>query len=91
MKAPKNDPFEAHNKLLDVERAAKKLEKNPSWRTKSASTKHLQNLRARDAKLSNDKLYADTHFCAECKAARDESGDSTSLCDQHLRKAMGML
>lgn len=34
--------------------------------------------------------YNSSSDCAECIKARKESGDTTALCDRHIREAMGM-
>ena len=48
--------------------------------------------RLRDAQqdLRSQEAYEVAQLCAGCQAAQRHSGDATALCDEHLRRALGM-
>lgn len=81
------DPLAEHKRLKQVQGAAKKLTKHGPWNYAGASSAHLRRLQERQGELHQDLVYAQSVFCPECKALRDESGDNTSLCTQHLAEA----
>jgi hypothetical protein len=42
------------------------------------------------ALLRVEETFPDADACEACKAARARSGDSTFLCDEHLRRIYGV-
>ena len=42
------------------------------------------------ALLRVEETFPDADACPACKAARDQSGDPTFLCDEHLKRIYGV-
>lgn len=40
--------------------------------------------------LRNEDVYHGAEACPACQAARQRGPDDTALCDEHLRRAMGL-
>ncbi len=72
----------------EVQRAARLLRSKQGWDpTKRASEAPQEALRRLDQEARNEDIYASQ--CEACTSTREDSGDPTALCPEHLADAMG--
>ncbi len=67
--------------------AAHKLRRDPAWQ--ALKTSPMEKLEELDQKMRDARVYADAPRCEACATARENSGDDTALCEDHLAEAMG--
>ncbi len=78
------------SKRDDARKAAHKLARKTGWSVDDFEAKSpIEKLQELDAKDRSKDTYEDSEACAECAKAREESGDETALCQEHLAAAMG--
>lgn len=68
--------------------AAHKLRNDAAWAAPPKSDP-MQRLRELDQEARGERVFDEATACADCVAARAESGDETVLCERHLAEAMG--
>lgn len=66
---------------------ARKLRNDPSWA--AIAKDPMEKLRELDQELRGERVYGESDECAACVKAREEAGDDTALCAEHLAEAMG--
>ena len=52
--------------------------------------KHQLEIERQKSLLRVEETFPDADACPACRAARDKAGDSTYLCDEHLRRIYGV-
>ena len=72
-------------------RQAQRLRNKPGWNPRShAKTQHADQLRAGIEGERVASAFDDAEGCPACAQARRDQNDPTALCDEHLRRAMGL-
>ena len=74
--------------MNDIKRKAQQLRQQRGWDpAKFASEDPRERLRQLNQEHANEAIYQ--QVCPACAAIREESGDDTALCQEHLAEAMG--
>jgi hypothetical protein len=73
-----------------VQQGLRALKNKPGWDVSNFQAKDpMEELHRLDQQVRSKKTYDQSGVCPDCAALRDESGDDTALCDNHLAAAMG--
>ena len=74
--------------MNEVKRAAARLRQQRGWDPNTFATEDpKERLRQLNQEHANEAIYQ--KVCPDCAALREESGDETALCQEHLAEAMG--
>ncbi len=67
------------------------LRNRPGWNPHAPSHPTAEDkLAALSQEMRTGAAYDEADACAACVAEREESGDGTALCEEHLMAAMGL-
>jgi len=71
-----------------IQEGVSRLKRDPAWDpSRFQRADPLKQLRELDQASKTSDAYAVS--CPGCAEVRDTSGDTTSLCEQHLQEALG--
>lgn len=82
-----DDPQSNRQKRKAARQGAHKLARDPAWKTVQSDP--MQRLRELDQQARGERVFDEAQECAACRAAREETGDESALCETHLAEAMG--
>jgi len=75
-----------------VAKGVAELRNRPGWNPLAPSHPSAEDkLTALDQKMRTGAAYERAEACAACVEEREESGDETALCEEHLMAAMGLV
>ena len=73
-----------------VSEGVERLRAKPGWDPrKRVKTTAEASLRRLDQEARSEKVFAEADACPECQEQRDQLGDPSALCADHLASAMG--
>lgn len=83
------EPISNREKKRIVGAGLRKLQSKPGWNPSSPGNRDQNELqRLGDGERAN-QVEGQAEQCEACAKARQELGDETALCQQHLAKVMG--